>query len=247
MRCLLYLLLCVALSSCMKRSTGIKPQPEGGTPPAPDGSAGTGNPPLIFDPGKPVMPLTEERERRDATEATESTEKPQDTSTGGGKLVVNTPAISDTTQLNAVVLTASCNNCLHPIKNDATELKCEIKGCRNGWTYVARSTAPQHQHAQPLCGSDDKTVADLSSLRLKCEFKHKKQWNFDYKHSDEFTLSKAIITSPHLCVITEDPLLFQPDKHRPGVTRPEVKIWSRNCDDHSLSDKKHKLALSFGQ
>lgn len=243
MRCLLYLLLCVALSSCLKRpSRGIKPPREAGTSPNLDGSAGTGTPSrLIFDPHKTVTPITEEHERREATKPTESTEKPHDTSTGGGKLVVNTPAASDATQLNAVVLTALCNNCLYPIKNDATELQCKIEGCREGWKYVTHSTAPQHQHSQSLCGRGDKTVADLSGLRLKCQFTHKKPWWLDYKHSDEFVLSKAIVTSLHLCVITEatHPLSSDHDVH-------EVSIVRKTCDDHSLSDKKHKLALSFG-
>lgn len=255
MRTLLYLLLCVASSSCLKRSTGVESPREAGTPPELDGSAGTGTgtgtPRLILDPSKTVTPVTDPRttvtpitgepEHSDATEPSESTEKPNNTSTGGGSLVVNTPAFSDATQLNAVVLTARCDNCLHPIKNDATELRCKIEGCRDSWEYVTHTTAPKQQHAQILCGRGDKTVAELSNLRLKCEFKHKKLWWRDYKHSDEFVLHKGIITDEHLCVITEDP----PRRFIRDRPVPEVSIRKKNCADDSLSGKKHKLSLSF--
>lgn len=241
MRILLYLLLCVALSSCLKRSTGVESPREAGASPNLDGSAGTGTPPrLIFDPHKTVTPITEEREHNDATKPTESTEKPPATSTSGGLLVVNTPAFSDATQLNTVVLTARCYNCLHPIKKEATELHCRIEGCRDSWEYVTHNHDSNPPHAQTLCGHGDKTVADLINLRLKCQFKHKKPLWRDYKHSDEFVLHKGIITDKHLCVITEDPRRFIHD--RPV---PEVSIKKKNCADDSLSDKKHKLALSF--
>ena len=248
MRCLLYLLLCLAAISCLKRPAGIEPPLDDGTPPGFDGSAGKGNPPLIVedpcmlnpDDCLPLEPA-EPPPTGNTGDNTGDTDTTDNTNTGGGSLIVDAPAFNDLTLLSSVVLTARCDNCLYPVGNDATELQCEIsKGCSDGFTFVTSTTLlRRHEHQQVLCASDTKIGRDLASLHLKCTFKHKKSWSFDHKSSDEITLSREIVANQHLCVITTNLMLSS------ASPIPEVHIMHINCNDIDLSNKKHRLALTF--
>ena len=251
MRGLLYLLLCVALSSCLKQPAGIEPPPEEGTPPGLDGLAGTDNPPLVIEdscmlnPGDCFSPEPEPTPTNNAgsnTDDTATNDNTDNTHTGGGSLIVETPAFGDSTALSSIVLTALCDNCLYPVGNDATELQCEIsQGCSDGFAFVTRTTALRHEHQQVLCSRGGASkVRDLVGVQLKCTFTQKKRRWFDHKSSDELTLSKAIVTAQHLCVVTEEIVHVSPDN-----PFPEVGIVTKSCNDSSLSGKKHKLALTF--
>ena len=252
MRCLLYFLLCAVFISCLKRPAGIEPPLDDGTPPGFDGSAGKGNPPLIIedpcmlnpDDCLPLEPA-EPPPTGNTGDNTDNTDTTDNTNTGGGSLIVDAPAFNDLTLLSSVVLTARCDNCLYPVKNDATELQCEIsKGCSDGFAFVARTTDQHYKHQQVLCASGTKKGRDVAGLKLKCTFKHKKRWSFDHESSDEITLSREIVANQHLCVITAA-YLTSPS----GNPTPEVRIVKKSCTDSSISlefnRKEHRLALTF--
>ena len=251
---LLLLCLSLACAACLPRPGGIE-QPTGEETPQGSGSGKVrGNPFVLTDtcmkPSDCERPLPNTGQTENPPNPTDPNNTNNQTNTGntgnGKPLVAEIPELSDDIGLDTVMLKAECDKCLHPLGNSEVELHCEVTGCSGSVNFVTSTSRPQRNYRRALCGSSGKTVGDLTSLKLVCQFRKKNRWWWDYKKDTEINLSKAIVKAQHLCVVTADSLVRSGDN---VVTEeslsPKPKIEQANCNHSSMWNKQHKLSISF--
>ena len=250
-RGLFLLLLVVLIGSCLPRSTGLE-QPTVKETPQGDGNSNkvVGNPLVITEDPCGLSAQCEPQVLPPSPKETENTpDTSNQTSTGGNTpLVIDTPELTDDTRLDAVKLSAECMHCLHPLGSYEVELRCEVRGCSDGFNFVTSTNRPRSSYRQALCGGSGKTASDLMSLKLVCQFTQKKRFWPDYKKATELRLSKSIVKAQSLCVVTADSLVPSgSDIVAEETLRPEPKIERSNCNHSSMwiKKQKHKLSLSF--
>ena len=247
----LLLLLCLSCA-CLPRPSAIE-QPMREEPPQGRGDSGkvVGNPlvvteePCMLNPSgcEPlILPAPNQAENPPSTNNQTNPDNPG----GNTPLIADTPELSDDMGLDAVRLKAECENCLHPSVSNEVELHCEVVGCSGSFNFVTSTSRPQRNYTQALCGSSGKTMRDLMSLKLVCQFRQTRTWWWDYKRDAEINLSKALVEAQHLCVVTADSLVPSGggDVFEKAL-QPEPTIEQINCNHSSMWSSDHKLSLSF--
>ena len=120
--------------------------------------------------------------------------------------------LSDTKLLTNIKVNPRCHKdsygCLYGVDRKKYWLKCEINGsgCRNGFSVVAKTVdtnrLPQVSRSS-VCGSGNKTVADLQENKIKLECKTDRDVLVELTPKKaELVLTKKILQDKHICVST---------------------------------------------